>query len=238
MVLSVKKSGESWTGFNALKDASGDVRFTTAAHPVVSFNYYAPHAGPVAVELLPGPVHAQVQAVAGWQTISIDFSNASLITSGAWNSATDYTAVSIFPDFLVASAGDTFYFDNIAVNGAVTPAVLPIPVRSKPVNTVASSLSGTAKVGKTLTAVKGTWTGYPSATVSYKWYRCSVVGKTATNAAPAKAAKCSVIKGKTAATYKLVTADKGKFVRVSVIATNSEGTTIKTTKTTAKAVVK
>jgi hypothetical protein len=233
MVLGVTKAGEAWTGVNLLKDTSGTVRYTNADHPQVSFNYYAPHAGPVVVELDPGAVQVTAQAVAGWQTITVDFS-----TSNAWHAATEYNTVVLFPDFLVASAGDVFYFDNVAVNGAVTPAVLPIPVASKPVNTVASSLSGTAKVGKTLTAVKGTWTGYPAPTVSYKWYRCSVVGKTATNAAPAKAAKCSVINGKTAATYKLVAADKGKFIRASVIATNSEGTTIKTTKTTAKAVVK
>ncbi len=238
-VLAITKAGETWTGFNAVKDASGDVRFTTAEHPVVSFNYYAPHAGPVAVELSPGPVHAQVQAVAGWQTISIDFSNASLITSGAWSSATDYTAVSIFPDFLVAvsNPADVYYFDNIAVNGATTPAVQPV-VLTKPVNTKSASLSGTAKVGKTLTAAKGTWTANPTATISYKWYRCSVKGSSITHAAPTKSAKCSVISRKTASTYKLTSADKGKFIRASVIAHNSKGTTITTTKTTTKAVVK
>ncbi len=83
-------------------------------------------------------------------------------------------------------------------------------------------LSGKAKVGSTLTAAPGWWTGNPAPTLSYTWYRCTASSsKAATTAKPASSAKCSAISGKTAKTYKLVTADKGKYIRVGVKATNA-----------------
>jgi len=244
-VLAVTKAGEAWTGINAIKDTTGDLRFTNAQHPIVSFNYYAPKAGPVAVELSPGPVRGLALAVAGWQTISIDFSKAAQVTSGSWSSSTEYNTVSIFPDYMVAASNPAavYYFDNIAVNGAVTPAVTPVvtpptDTKVKPANTVKASFTGTAKVGKTLTAKTGTWTGNPAPTFSYKWYRCSVKGSSTSAAAPARSAKCVAIRGATKSTYKLAAADKGKYVRVAVTASNSEGSAITTTKSTSKKVVK
>jgi hypothetical protein len=53
-------------------------------------------------------------------------------------------------------------------------------------------------------------------------------------AAPAAADKCAVIAKATAATYKLVAADKGKFVRALVTATNSAGAKLSLTKSTGK----
>ena len=102
-----------------------------------------------------------------------------------------------------------------------------------PTRSVAASITGTAKVGKVLTAKNGTWAGTAPIAYTYKWYRCTVVGKTATTAAPASSAKCSVIAGKTLSTYKLVAADKGKFVRVLVTATNPAGTGLSLSKSTA-----
>ncbi len=62
-------------------------------------------------------------------------------------------------------------------------------------------ISGTAKVGKTLTAVTGTWA--PSGvTFTYQWYRGS-----------------ARIDGATKATYKLTSASKGKSVSVRVTGT-------------------
>ncbi|MFM5903614.1 MAG: hypothetical protein ACKOOD_00835 [Microbacteriaceae bacterium] len=97
----------------------------------------------------------------------------------------------------------------------------------------AALVSGTAQVGKTLTAAPGWWVGNPTPTLKYTWYRCSVVGKTAlTVSKPASSAKCSVISGKTSKTYKLVAADKGKFIRVGVTATNTGATGYSISKTT------
>jgi hypothetical protein len=102
-----------------------------------------------------------------------------------------------------------------------------------PTRSVAASITGTAKVGKILTAHNGTWSGTAPIAYSYKWYRCTVLAKTAGTTAPTSAAKCTVIAGATTSTHKLVAADKGKYVRALVTATNPAGTGLSLSKSTA-----
>jgi len=123
-----------------------------------------------------------------------------------------------------------YYIDNLAINGATTPA---IPAAVAPSASKAATVSGTAKVGNSLTVAKGTWSGTPAPTFTYSWYRCTVAGKVGT-AAPAASAKCSVIAKATSASYKLVAADKGKFVSALVKATNSVSSKYSLTATSAK----
>lgn len=103
-----------------------------------------------------------------------------------------------------------------------------------PTRSVAATAFGTAKVGKTLTVKKGTWSGSGTIVYTYKWYRCSVIGKTALITAPASSAKCVAIAGGTKSTYKLAKSDKGKYIRVLVTAKNSAGTGLSLSKSTAK----
>lgn len=123
-----------------------------------------------------------------------------------------------------------FHYYTPVVTEPAMPVVFPaIPTTLK----AAALLTGTAKVGSTLTAAPGFWTGNPLPTTTYKWYRCSVAGKTAlTVSKPATAAKCVAIAGKTAKTYKLVAADKGKYIRVAVTAKNTGATGYSISKTT------
>ncbi|MCX8530305.1 MAG: hypothetical protein ORN27_09625 [Rhodoluna sp.] len=102
-----------------------------------------------------------------------------------------------------------------------------------PTRSVAASITGLAKVGKVLTAKNGTWSGTATIAYTYKWYRCTVIGKTATIAAPASSAKCVVIAGATTSTHKVVAADKGKYLRVLVTATNPAGVGLSLSKSTA-----
>jgi hypothetical protein len=78
-----------------------------------------------------------------------------------------------------------------------------------PANTANPVVSGTAKVGQTLTVSNGTWTGSPTS-YSYHWQRCT--GSTCTN-----------ITGATAQTYLVRTADVGHTLRAVVKATNADG---------------
>jgi hypothetical protein len=229
--LAITKTGQPWTGANAIVDITGTKRFTSSAFPSVTFNYYSPKAGPVVVELNPGAVQGGATAVEGWQTITVNFSGVA-----GWSANTEYDKVVIFPDFQVAPSTPAlvYYVDNLAVNGAVTPAIVP---KIKPTNSKLATLSTTSPVvGKTLTVSKGTWTGTDPVTYTYKWYRCSVKGFGALKAAPASSNKCVAIAGKTSASYKLTKADIGKYVRASVTATNSVGKTVTTTKSTASKV--
>ncbi len=170
-------------------------------------------------------------AVVGWQTITVNFS-----TVAGWSAATEYDKVVIFPDFQVPVSAPPliFYVDNLAVNGAVTPAIVP---KTKPANSKLATLSTTSpSVGKTLTVSKGTWTGTDPVTYTYKWYRCSVKAFNPIRTAPVAANKCAAISGKTTASYKLTKSDIGKYVRASVTASNPVGKTVTTTKSTASKV--
>ncbi len=95
------------------------------------------------------------------------------------------------------------------------------------------TISGTAKVSKTLTAKKGTWTGYPAPTVSYQWYSCSKKVSSPKSSVPKS---CKKITGATKSTLKLKKAQKGKYL--AVLVTGKSSGTSKTswlTKSTGKA---
>ena len=103
---------------------------------------------------------------------------------------------------------------------------------AKAIATAKPSVSGTAEVTKTLTANKGTWTGYPTPTVSYQWYECSSSISTPRSTVPTS---CKKISGATKSTFKIASSQKGKFI--SVLVTGVSAGTSKTTwlsKSTAK----
>ena len=82
------------------------------------------------------------------------------------------------------------------------------------------TVGGVLKVGRTLTAAKGTWTATPAATYRYQWYRCTATGA----AASTVPVTCTVIAGATKSTYKVLAADKtAGHVRVKVTATSTAG---------------
>jgi len=93
-----------------------------------------------------------------------------------------------------------------------TAAVEPATSSSAPKNTSAPTISGTPKVGQTLTADNGNWTGSPT-TYTYAWQRCD-----------ADIASCASIVGATGKTYGVRIDDLGYRLRVSVTAKNAKGT--------------
>ncbi|MGW1953783.1 Tat pathway signal protein [Streptomyces sp. NPDC001920] len=86
------------------------------------------------------------------------------------------------------------------VSGSATSAPVTVAKGAAPEATEAPVISGTAKVGKTLKAAKGTWSPAPT-TYSYQWY-----------------ADGRAISGATRSSFVLKAAQKGKKVTVKVIA--------------------
>ena len=239
--LAFTKTGEQWAGLNTLVSADGAVRYTDGTNSKVTFNYYSPKANsPVALQLFNGQTMAveMIQnAAQGWNNMSFD-----LATAPSWSSLVKYNKLVLFPDFQVVPSGEVYYFDNIGVNGAETPLITIVPVDPTPVvvkpavKTAATVSTSTPKVGVTLKATKGTWTGTSPMTYKYTWYRCTLVGKTSTKAKPTSSMKCATITGKTTSSLKLTKTEKGKYIRVMVTATNSKGAAYNTSKTTTKKV--
>jgi hypothetical protein len=82
-----------------------------------------------------------------------------------------------------------------------------------PANTSAPTVTGTARVGETLTAQNGTWTNSPTA-FQYQWQRCNAAG-----------VSCANVPGAVDRTYLLGTSDAGRTMRVRVTAVNADGAT-------------
>ena len=59
---------------------------------------------------------------------------------------------------------------SISVRTALTATITQVV----PSNTVAPTISGSARVGQTLTVNVGTWTGTPTPTFTYRWYNSSI----------------------------------------------------------------
>lgn len=84
---------------------------------------------------------------------------------------------------------------------------------AKPGNKTLPTISGTAEVGLTLTATRGTWSGSPTS-FHYGWARCDATG-----------AACLGISGASGKIYTVTTADVGHTLRVMVTARNATGAT-------------
>ena len=81
-----------------------------------------------------------------------------------------------------------------------------------PKNTTEPSISGTARVGSTLEANRGQWSGAQPITYSFVWLRCSAQGD-----------NCSEIPGANDTNYEVRDADAGRTLRVRVTARNDRG---------------
>jgi Ca2+-binding RTX toxin-like protein len=83
-----------------------------------------------------------------------------------------------------------------------------------PDNTTRPTISGTPRVGSTLSGSNGTWTGTQPITFSYQWMRCDTDGD-----------NCADIAGATTNRYVPTTADVGRSLVIEVTGKNSGGTT-------------
>jgi hypothetical protein len=88
---------------------------------------------------------------------------------------------------------------------SAAPTVLPR-------NTSPPTISGTERVGETLTGNPGSWTGTAPITFSYQWIRCN-----------SRSANCAAIRGATSRQYTLTADDLGRRLLFLVTARNADG---------------
>ena len=103
------------------------------------------------------------------------------------------------------------------VTGVLLGAVVGQPgsgraaAATKPTPKTPPKISGTAQVGLTLTATRGTWTGNPTS-FHFQWLRCDTTG-----------AACAAIPGATGKSYTPTATDVGHTLRVRVTAPPVDG---------------
>ena len=116
-------------------------------------------------------------------------------------------------------AGPLIYHGGSVMTTNTVHAIYWVP--AAPANIKPPTISGTAKVGKKLTASHGNWSRVPKFT--YRWLRCSAAGTS-----------CKGIAKATGVSYTLVKADRGHRLEVRVTATNAAGHASTTSIPTAK----
>ncbi|MEN9731942.1 MAG: hypothetical protein RL488_1252, partial [Actinomycetota bacterium] len=121
---------------------------------------------------------------------------------------------------------------SIGTNDAGTLTVWApssVPVTTGAINVVPPTISvnpaGQPKVGATLTANHGTWSGDPALTeesYTYQWYSCAIAIASASYTLD-PAAECIRVGDAVNTTYQPVRDDAGRYIVVSVTGTNSQG---------------
>jgi hypothetical protein len=102
---------------------------------------------------------------------------------------------------------------NAGGHGSATSAVTRVVLPAVPQDSTAPGITGSAQQGETLNASNGIWKNNPTG-YSFAWEDCIGSG---TN--------CTAISGAKSSTYKLTAGDVGKYVSVTVTASNLGGQT-------------
>jgi hypothetical protein len=159
------------------------------------------------------PVNLNPMGRISYQWMRSDTSTAGTFTAIGGATRTTYTPISGDQNkYLQVVATATNNAGETATATSATPLLINYLV---PSGLLVALDTTTARVGETLTAnVTAPTTGFPAAyTYSYQWQRCTGDG-----------IGCSNISSATLRTYRTVTQDQNKYIRVSVRATNTAGT--------------
>ena len=102
---------------------------------------------------------------------------------------------------------------NSVGSSSVTTAASGPVLGLLPKNTALPTITGVLKVGQTLTALTGTWTGTAPISYAYQWQLCELL----------EPKKCANIGGATSSTFLIPLLDVGLPLRVVVTASNVAG---------------
>ncbi|RIJ52186.1 carboxypeptidase regulatory-like domain-containing protein [Clavibacter lycopersici] len=188
---------------------------------------------PVAFTTVPTPtisgtpkVGTPLTAATGtWAPVPTTFAYRWFVANVAVTGATASTYTPVAADvgkrITVTVTGSRTGYTTAAKTSAASAAVVAAPVTTPSTFTTVPTptITGSAKVGATLTAVPGTWAPVPT-TFTYRWFAANVA-----------------ITGATASTYVPVAADIGKRITVTVTGARSGYTTAAKTSAASAAVV-
>ena len=111
---------------------------------------------------------------------------------------------------------------QIVANASTTYTATYVRLPCAPRNTSLPTISGTPAETNVLAAQPGSWVGTPPIAFAYQWLQCDKSGD-----------NCSAINGATGSNLTLTASDVGRRIRVTVTATNVDGTASATSNATA-----
>lgn len=150
-------------------------------------------------------------------TLSYQWRRSGVAIPGANQSSYTVADADLGATITVTVTGSKSGYNSVSMTSAATAAVTGPPVAKELTATPVPEISGTAKVGKTLTAKPGTWKPAEVA-LAYQWYRNG-----------------TAIPDATASTYTLVAGDKGTTTTVKVTGSKTGYTAVtQTSKKTKK----
>jgi hypothetical protein len=144
---------------------------------------------------------------------SIGADSAGVASVGVWDEGFEYTVFASAPGHVSAYLGGAtaaagavvVTAAGLAIDAAATIELVPVPVVPGTITAPAPKITGTTRVGSTLTATTVDWA--PAGVVkTYQWLRIS-------------GSKTTVISGASASTYTLALADLGSRIQVRVSGT-------------------
>ncbi len=138
--------------------------------------------------------------------VAVDIDGNYVVYTGQWGQVQSVDSGTTLPLTSVSCPSPSFC-------AAVDSNGNALVYQGAPANISQPTITGSADMGSTLTAVHGTWSGNPIS-YAYQWLRCNQTGN----------GGCSPISGATSQTYTPVVADIGHALRVYVSATNPNGT--------------
>jgi hypothetical protein len=143
-----------------------------------------------------------------WQDCDSSGASCSAI-AGASAQTYTLTSADVGHTIRVVETASNSFGPGAPANSAATGAVVAASAFGAPRNVAGPAISGTAVVGKTLSASSGLWQGSAPLGYAYQWQRCK--------------SSCTDISGATGSSYQVAAADLGANLRVVVAASNSLG---------------
>ena len=123
-----RNGGQTYAGADLLNTTATNKKITSGSNKVVTMNFYSSVHGTirVKVQLLDPQISKTVNAVYGWQRLTIDF-GATLdhdwADNASYSNSSNYTRLEIFPNFGVLDNGVSYYVDDVSFNGETTPSL-------------------------------------------------------------------------------------------------------------------
>ncbi len=123
-----RNGGQTYAGADLLNTAATYKKITSSSNKIVTMNFYSSVHSTirVKVQLLDSQISKTVNAVYGWQKLTIDFGSTldhDWADNPTYSNSFAYTRLEIFPNYGVLDSGVSYYVDDVAFNGATTPAL-------------------------------------------------------------------------------------------------------------------